>query len=121
MQARGPERGRVRAFTSEDAEARVARHVAGLVLFLARPEALARALRTMRKAAARGAAGYDPAYHAALLRLTRQNPDGRAGTPRPVQQAIARPPGGGPPAGPDRRAPAGLRVDQRPSNRAVER
>lgn len=71
MAAQGPARGRVRAFTSEDAEARVARHVTGLAIFLARPDALARALRAMRKAAVRGGAGYDPAYHAALLRLAR--------------------------------------------------
>lgn len=128
MQTQGPGRGRVRAFTSEDAEARVARHVTGLAIFLARPEALARALRTMRKAAARGGAGYDPAYHAALLRLARLKRDGRAATTRPVphmeKMHPATPPArGGAPEGqrPARLSPAGRCTDQRPSNSAVER
>lgn len=70
--ATGPKR--VYAFTCEDPEAQVARHMAGLGILCARPDMLARALRAVRKAALRGGRGYDPARHAALLRLARGRP-----------------------------------------------
>ena len=66
---------RVYAFTCEDPEAQVRRHMAGLAVVHAAPAALARALRLARKAAFRGGAGYDPARHAALIRLARSRPN----------------------------------------------
>lgn len=71
---------RLRAFRCEDGEAQVRRHMSGLSLFCQGPASLARALREVRKAAHAGRAGYDPARHAALLRLSRLKPrDGAAG------------------------------------------
>lgn len=71
---------RVRAFRTEDGEAQVQRHMSRLSLFCRGPASLARALREVRKAALAGGAGYDPARHAALLRLSRLKlRDGAAG------------------------------------------
>ncbi|MDI4657591.1 hypothetical protein [Xanthobacter autotrophicus] len=67
---------RVYAFTCEDPEAQVRRHMAGLAVAYGAPSALARALRLARKAAFRGGIGYDPARHAALVRLMRSRPVG---------------------------------------------
>ncbi len=61
--------GRLRAFRPGDPETDVRRRMAALAVLLSRPEDLRRALRDSRKAARSGAAGYDPARHAALLRL----------------------------------------------------
>ncbi|MFG1244703.1 hypothetical protein [Xanthobacter versatilis] len=72
--AAGVGSGRVYAFTCEDPEARVRRHMAGLAIAYGAPAALARALRLARKAAFRGGIGYDPARHAALVRLARSRP-----------------------------------------------
>jgi len=75
MQAVGGVRSyRVYAFTCEDPEARVRRHMAGLAIAYGGPAALAQALRLARKAAFRGGIGYDPARHAALVRLARSRP-----------------------------------------------
>lgn len=93
------------AFAAEPADAQVERLMLGLGVFCEGPAGVARALRHARKAAHAGGAGYDPARHAALLRLQRL---GHAG------------PGGTDPS----RAPACARArdaDHRPSNSAVER
>lgn len=92
---------RAHAFVAETAEVHVGRLMRGLVLFCEGPGGIARALRAARKAARAGGAGYDPARHAALLRLQRLE-----------QKADFV------------RAPAGARARkeaQRPSNSAVER
>ncbi|MBP2149323.1 hypothetical protein J2126_002046 [Xanthobacter flavus] len=92
---------RTHAFAAEAAEMQVGRLMRGLEVFCEGPEGIARALRQVRKAARAGGAGYDPARHAALLRLQRQ---ARTGS--------------------EPRAPAGAGTrekDQRPSNSAVER
>ena len=92
---------RAHAFAAEAAEVQVGRLMRGLEVFCAGPEGIARALRQARQAAQAGGTGYDPARHAALLRLQRQA--------RTSSEARA-------PAG------AGTREqDQRPSNSAVER
>ena len=126
MQGAGRVGGRMRAFTSEDAEARVARHVKGLGVVLSRPEALARALRAVRKAAVRGGPGYDPAYHAALLRLERagRTRNGSMAARADPSAAGARPfraPGTVQDDGAPRLSPSGRPSGHRPSNRAVER
>ncbi|MCG5235160.1 hypothetical protein [Xanthobacter oligotrophicus] len=69
--AAGVRSERVYAFTCEDPEAQVRRHMVGLAVAYGAPAALARALRLARKAAFRGGIGYDPARHAALVRLAR--------------------------------------------------
>lgn len=92
---------RAHAFAAEEAEAQVGRLMRGLEVFCEGPGGIARALRQARKAARAGSAGYDPARHAALLRLQRQ---ARTGS--------------------EPRAPAGAGTRdkaQRPSNSAVER
>jgi len=61
-------RDRVRGFRLSDPEREVCGRMAALALFM-RPEDVRRALRASRKDARAGAAGYDPARHAALLRL----------------------------------------------------
>lgn len=92
---------RAYAFTVEAADAQVGRLMQGLEVFCEGPAGIARALRTARKAARSGGMGYDPARHAALLRLQRCVKTGR----------VARAPAG-----------AGTREkNQRPSNSAVER
>lgn len=92
---------RVRAFRAEDAATMVARRVAALAGLRASPHLVRRALREARKAAWAGAAAYDPARHAALLRVAR---DMAAEGPARLAQAAPRR---------DR--------DQSPSNKAVER
>ncbi|MFG1346268.1 hypothetical protein V5F59_15345 [Xanthobacter autotrophicus DSM 431] len=74
---------RVRGFACEDGEAQVLRLMSGLAPFLGAPAGLARALREARKAARSGAAGYDPARHAALVRLARQGGSARGGEGAP--------------------------------------
>lgn len=97
------------AFAAETADVQVGRLMGGLELFCEGPAGVARALREARKAARSGGAGYDPARHAALLRLQRLGRKSHCSgslTDRPV------------------RAPAGAgarKVDHRPSNSAVER
>jgi hypothetical protein len=92
---------RAHAFAAEAAEVQVGRLMRGLEVFCEGPAGIDRALRAARKAARAGGAGYDPARHAALLRLQRL---GRTGE-------FARAPVG-----------AGARAErQRPSNSAVER
>lgn len=91
------------AFAAEDSEAQVARLMPGLAMFCEGPEGLARALRQARKAARAGGRGYDPARHAALLRLARRG--------REKDDQAKRVPAG-----------AGTRtVCQSPSNKAVDR
>ncbi|WP_296583410.1 hypothetical protein [Xanthobacter sp.] len=92
---------RAHAFAAEAAEMQVGRLMRGLEVFCEGPAGIARALRATRKAARAGGAGYDPARHAALLRLQRLG-----------QKAdCARAPAG-----------AGAQAEaQRPSNSAVER
>lgn len=72
----GPERrGRpekLRAFRCADAEDEVRQRMAALAVLLSRPAEICRALRDARKAAWGCGTGYDPARHAALLRLQRQ-------------------------------------------------
>lgn len=90
---------RAHAFAAEAAETQVGRQMRGLEVFCEGPAGIARALRAARKAARAGGVGYDPARHAALLRLQR------------LKQDCARAPAG-----------AGARAKaQRPSNSAVER
>lgn len=68
MQA-GVRGGRIRAFRSEGAEEQVMRRQVALsVLFSTRQE-IERALRDARRAGRAGARHYDPARHAALIRL----------------------------------------------------
>ena len=75
MQAVGGVRSyRVYAFTCEDPEARVRRHMAGLAIAYGGPGGLARGLRLGRKAAVRGGGGHEPARPAALVRLARSRP-----------------------------------------------
>lgn len=61
----------VRAFRCSDREQVVGERTALLGLFLSNPADIARALREVRKAAMNQALHYDPARHAALLRLAR--------------------------------------------------
>ena len=92
---------RAHAFVAEAADVQVGRLMRGLDVFCEGPAGIARALRAARKAARAGSAGYDPARHAALLRLQRLG-----------QKADCA------------RAPAGAGAGagaQRPSNSAVER
>lgn len=95
----------VRAFRCEEAEAQVERRRVALAVLLSTPQDIARALRAARREARMGARGYDPARHAALVRLWKAKGEeaGRAGRP-----------GGAP----DRE---GVPSAQSPSNRAVER
>jgi len=65
-------RGRCRAFRASEPEQDIARRMAGLSLGGYSGPALQRALRAARRAARAGALGYDPARHAALLRLLKQ-------------------------------------------------
>lgn len=65
----GAGRGRLRAFRPSDPERDVRGRMAALAVLMSGPQELRRALRDSRKAARSGAAGYDPARHAALLRL----------------------------------------------------
>ncbi len=101
MAGRNGKNRRAHAFAAEAADAQVGRLMRGLEVFCEGPAGIARALRHARKAARAGGAGYDPARHAALLRLQRLG-----------QKAdFARVPAG-----------AGARAEvQRPSNSAVER
>ncbi|MGQ3676076.1 hypothetical protein ACT6QH_11320 [Xanthobacter sp. TB0139] len=62
----------IRAFRSEDAQQLIAQRTDMLHHFRMDPNALARALRASRKAARHRTQHYDPARHAALLRLARQ-------------------------------------------------
>ena len=96
---------RAHAFAAEAADAQVERLMLGLGLFCEGPAAVARALRHARKAARSGGAGYDPARHAALLRLQRLGQTMRGGSGQ-VRAPVG----------------AGARdADHRPSNSAVER
>lgn len=63
---------KLRAFRPADAEDQVRQRMAALAVLLSRPAEISRALRDARKAAWGRGAGYDPARHAALLRLQRQ-------------------------------------------------
>ncbi|MGE4371284.1 MAG: hypothetical protein AB7E29_00065 [Xanthobacter sp.] len=71
----------IRAFRSEDAQQQIAQSTDMLRHFRMDSNDLARALRNSRKAALNRAAHYDPARHAALLRLAR-NQDGNNRSPR---------------------------------------
>lgn len=62
---------RAHAFAAEEADVQVGRLMGGLAAFCGGPGGVARALRAQRKAARAGGPGYDPARHAALLRLQR--------------------------------------------------
>lgn len=61
----------VRAFRCSDREQAVGERTALLGHFLSSPSDIARALREVRKAAMNQSLHYDPARHAALLRLAR--------------------------------------------------
>lgn len=67
--ADGARAGRIRAFRSEEAETVVERRRAALALLFGQPQEIERALRDARRAGRAGADHYDPARHAALLRL----------------------------------------------------
>lgn len=69
---------RIRAFRTFDRESEVVRRMANLSVLLSGAE-IRRALRQTRRAARAGERGYDPARHAALLRLAA----GGAGGDRP--------------------------------------
>lgn len=84
----GKER-RVRAFRASDPEREVCRRMAALALFM-RGDDLRRALRDSRKSARAGAAGYDPARHAALLRLLKAEARGPRPGHRPSNSAVER-------------------------------
>lgn len=80
---------RIRAFRAEEPAAAVARRMTALRLGSCGPGDIARALRLARKAALScppGRGGYDPARHAAALRLVRGLAGGRdrARGPAPV-------------------------------------
>lgn len=64
----------VRAFCCSDREQAVGERTVLLGHFLTSPTEIARALREVRKAAMTQALHYDPARHAALLRLSRSGP-----------------------------------------------
>ncbi len=64
----------VRAFRCSDREQAVGEHTALLGHFITGPTEIARALREVRKAAMNQSLHYDPARHAALLRLARTMP-----------------------------------------------
>lgn len=83
--ARGPRAGHIRGFRSEDAKAQVAQRAVALELLFARPADLQRALREARRAGQGGAGHYDPARHAALVRLLKRR--GKA----PPRRASAEP------------------------------
>lgn len=93
---------RVHAFRCADADAQVKLQMRWMAVRCPEAHLLARALREARKSAWRGGAGYDPARHAALLRLVRAISPAATNTPEPV-------------------GPGVQRMAQRPSNRAVER
>ncbi|MEP9354361.1 hypothetical protein ABLE93_12260 [Xanthobacter sp. KR7-65] len=102
------------AFPAEDAETQMARLMPGLAVFCAEAHGLARALRQARKAARVGAAGYDPARHAALLRLKRYGAHKGATSQERPQVGV------------ERKARAAVETGTRakgqsPSNSAVER
>lgn len=59
----------IRAFRSFDRESDLLRKMANLSIIFAGTAELHRALRQARRAARAGERGYDPARHAALLRL----------------------------------------------------
>ncbi|MDQ0503662.1 hypothetical protein QOZ94_000432 [Xanthobacter agilis] len=65
----GARAGRIRAFRSEDVEAQLNRRRAALALVFSKPQEIEQALRAARRAARMGALHYDPARHAALIRL----------------------------------------------------
>ncbi|MFG1477402.1 hypothetical protein V5F53_01905 [Xanthobacter sp. V4C-4] len=65
----GARGGRIRAFRCEEAEAQVERRRVALAVMFAQPQDIARALREARRAGRAGAGFYDPARHAALIRL----------------------------------------------------
>ncbi|OYX13117.1 MAG: hypothetical protein B7Z15_08380 [Rhizobiales bacterium 32-66-8] len=62
----------VRAYRASEPEQDIARSMAALALAGSTGVALQGALRAARRAARAGARGYDPARHAALLRLMKQ-------------------------------------------------
>ncbi|TCT02977.1 hypothetical protein EDC64_111149 [Aquabacter spiritensis] len=67
------ERRRIRAMRCSDREREIARRLPALrVLAAAQPGGLGAALRRMRRAARGWTADYDPARHAALLRLAKE-------------------------------------------------
>ncbi len=99
----------VRAFRCEEAEAQVERRRVALAVLLSTPQDIARALRAARREARMGARGYDPARHAALIRLWKAK-----GAAKGEDACTAGRPGGAP----DRE---GVPSAQSPSNRAVER
>jgi hypothetical protein len=65
----GARAGRIRAFRSEDVETQLNRRRAALALVFSKPQEIEQALRAARRAARMGALHYDPARHAALIRL----------------------------------------------------
>ncbi|MFG1205100.1 hypothetical protein V5F29_22215 [Xanthobacter aminoxidans] len=90
---------RAHAFVAEAADVQVGRLMRGLDVFCEGPAGIARALRAARKAARAGSASYDPARHAALLRLQRlgqkaecapASAGARAGAQRPSNSAVER-------------------------------
>ncbi|WP_454915143.1 hypothetical protein [Xanthobacter sediminis] len=86
----GVRAGRIRAFRSEEAEAEVERRRAALALLFTQPQEIERALRDARRAGRAGARHYDPARHAALIRLwraaRRKAAAGGPGGRRPAQE-----------------------------------
>lgn len=87
IRARG---GRIRAFRCEDPEAQVERRRLALAVLFPTPDDVERALREARRAGRDGARHYDPARHAALIRLWKaRSRDGRTGQGQAIQgQAI---------------------------------
>lgn len=73
--ARGPQRGKIRGYSSNGREQDIERCLPGLAFFHSHePQALVSALRAMRRARHGRSGSYDPARHAALLRLTKKAP-----------------------------------------------
>lgn len=82
--APAPARRRLRAFRTMDQEQMVQEHRARLGCFLSAPQDIARALRDSRKAAMGLRTHYDPARHAALVRLARESLSSPQSRPRPA-------------------------------------
>jgi len=70
--ARGPKVGRITGFRCDEPEAQVTQRTSALGAFLTGRAEIERALRDARRAGRTGAAHYDPARHAALLRMLRR-------------------------------------------------
>lgn len=127
----------IKAFRCEEAEAQVERCKAGLALFLSTPQDIGRALRAARRDGRMGASHYDPARHAALIRLWKAvgHTLGRAapadGGARPKANGpatsacggviVGRLGSGGERGTGKRAVPSSSWKAQRPSNRAVDR